>query len=535
MRKKLTKLLAISLALFLAISAAIPSSVTAAAGAEQIKQQIRRTYSKARSSFGRSFDGYCGTLTGYQLYYMGLTAGKDRQNGKDGYDNYCNQAYSSGGYRIKAYSGKRWTLLQALNHITENGTKDAYNILVGFESTPSRAGRRYGHSCVIHGIIDGRVYFMESYSAYINGTRYREGTPISCTIAEFAAYYKSTTTKFDGVIHFGAKDYADKCDTYATDFEALVLNETQLRSQPCADTADQDSRLLQTLQPGQTLRVTAVLENDLGEFWYRIDGKTTGYALAQALQVSHFLFDDVAIDGISAPAALRQGRNYQIKGKITTDNNSLYSVRSRVFALDGQRREPVITTSDLVEDSYYNLKNSTIADNLAFRELTPGSYRYELAAIIGSYYYGMGQLQIHWETVSLWNSDFQVTEKKSDAWKISFDACGGSLSVNRIAVVDGDNLGTLPAVQYDGQVFLGWFTQKDGGERISEQWQPEQDTTLYARWSTPEALEAAADRCWYVYTDGLTVMGCAEINGELYYFTVTDPSGLGSSVWTATH
>lgn len=533
MQKKLLKLLSFAMAAMIAVSVILPSSANAAGTtAAEITAQIKRTYSQCRKSFGRSFDGYCGTLTGYQLYYMGITTGRDRQNGKDGYDNYCSKTYSTGGYRIKAYSGKSWTLKEALNKITENGTKDAFNILVGFESTPSRAGRRYGHSCVIHGIIDGRVYFMESYGAYVNGKRYREGEPISCTIEEFCEYYRTTTTKFDGVIHFGAKDYADGCDRYPTSFEGVVLEQAELRSQPCLAREDSSSKLLGTLNPGDPVDVVGIIENNQGCFWYQITGATPGYVYAEQIQVSSFHYEDVTLKNISAPSALRQGRSYKIKGEIETKHNQLYTVRSQVFSLNGNTQEQVLSTVDMVEDTHYSLQNSAISQELAFRELLPGSYRYELAAVVGSYYFSLGQLQVQWETVPLWNSDFHVTEKKSDACQITFDECGGTVSVNRAAVVDGEPIGQLPTAQRGTEVFLGWYTDKEGGERITAEYLPEDDMTLYAHYSTPEELEAAADAFWYIYADGTTVIGCAEIDGVLYHFTAPDLIGLGGTLWT---
>ena len=75
MRRKLSKLISFVLAALLAVSVILPVNVNAGGiSAAEIKSQIKRTYSKCRSSFGRSFDGYCGTMTGYQLYYMGITA-----------------------------------------------------------------------------------------------------------------------------------------------------------------------------------------------------------------------------------------------------------------------------------------------------------------------------------------------------------------------------------------------------------------------------------------------------------------------------
>lgn len=533
MHQKLTKLISLAFAVLLMVSMVFPVNINAAGTTDSgLKAQIQRTYSKCRRSFGRSFDGYCGTLTGYQLYYMGITTDRDRQNGKEAYDRYCDESYSSGGYRIQAYSGKRWNLQQALNKITDNGKKDAYNILVGFESTPSRAGRRYGHSCVIHGIVDGMVYFVESYGVYLNGTRYREGTPIVCTIQEFSDYYASTTTKFDGVIHFGAKDYADGCHHYPTVFDGAILEDTELRSQPCTSAEDSASKLKNTMLAGDKVHVVSLVKNEQGVYWYRVEGPDSGYVRAEHVQVSSFLYDDVVLEEASTPAVLRQGKSFKLKGEIKAEHNQLYTVRSHVFSLENGSQKKVLATTDIVEDTRYNLHNSAISQDMAFRDLTPGSYRYELAAVVGSYYYDFGQLQIRWETVSLWNSDFQVTEKTSDAYKITFDACGGTASVNRTAVVDGDEIGQLPTANLGIEVFLGWFTQKEGGERITADYVPGKDMTLYARFSTAEELEASADSFWYLYSDGVTAIGCAQIDGVLYHFTAPDRTGLGGTLWT---
>ena len=526
MKNKLKKLFVLAISFILAFSAVFPVEVCAAgASGAKLKQQIKRTYSKARSSFGRSFDGYCGTMTGYQLYYLGLTATRDHQNGNEGYDLYCKQTHSSGGYRIQAYSGKRYTLRQALDAITDKGTKDAYNILVGFQSTPSRAGRKYGHSCIVYGIVDGQVYFVESYGVYLNGTRYREGAPIVCSIADFCEYYESTTTKFDGVIHFGAKEYADTCETYPTSLEAVATEAVDIMSQPSA--TETSSEKLGTLNIGQKVEVSGLCKNDLQEYWYQLD---QGYVPAQALEVSRFLYEDVTAQDIHAPTALRQGKSFGLQGSVQTQNNSLYSLRCQVFSLDGKRQDPVFTSADLVEGQEYSLKNSSISDAMSFRELPLGGYRLELAAVIGSYYFHQGQVAVQWQTLPLWSAQFRVTEKKTDACQITFDPGKGTTPVNRTTLVEGEALGTLPTAQKDQEIFLGWFTED--GERVTGEYVPQEDMTLYARFSTVRELEVTADKCWYLYADGITVMGCAQLDGELYYFTVSDPRGLSGMGFT---
>lgn len=525
MQKKLMKLLSLALVVLLTGSMFVPAR---AASVSQIVAYIELTYSQCRKAWGRSFDGYCGTLTGYELYYMGITAERRTQNGNEGYDRYCNQKQTSGGYGVKAYSAKQGNLEQTLNRITENGTKDVYNLLVGFQTTKTRAGQKYGHSCIIYGIIDGRVYFMESYGVTLNGKYFREGSAIDCTIHDFAKYYDHFAS-FEGVIYFGAAEYADECDEYPTNLEVLVTEDTVIRSQPCTAEIDESSELLAAAAEGDKLTVVALLENTEGEFWYRLAGEEAAYVPAEALQVSRFLYEDVTLEEVSAPSVLRQGRSFNIQGRINTESNELYTVRSQVFSLDAETKEQVFTTADVVENTHYELKNSDISRDLAFRELDAGSYRFELAAVIGSHYYD-GGVQVQWETVSLWNSDFRVTEEKSEAYQITFQPNGGTADLNQISVVAGEAVGTLPGAQKTGEVFLGWYTED--GTRVGEDFCPLDDVTLTARFNTPRELEAAADKFWYVYADGITAIGCAQIDGVLYYYTTADHSGLSGSVWT---
>lgn len=540
MRHRLFKLVSMALVLVLALLMITPGSAGAQnTTQEEIRQQIRRTYSKALSMFKRSsFDGYCGTLTGYQLYILGITSQPDLKNGKDGYDTYCKQKVSSGGYNVRAYPARSWTLREALDDITANGTRDAYNILVGFQATPSTRGGKYGHSCVIHAIIDGQVYFMESYAVKLNGRHYSEGAPISCSIADFCAYYKMTTTKFDGVIHFGAKDYVDLCHSFPSSFYGAALEAAQLRSQPCQEESDSRSQVLEELTPGQQLRIVGTVENTQGEFWYQVSGEVDGYVPAEVVQVRQFLFDDVTVEKIKAPTVLQFGKGYDIKGEILSDENSIFTLRSQVYRMGGEEVQQVCAVSDVVDGKSYNLSRSHISDELDLKGLTPGSYRYELAAVVGNYYYDNGQLQAQWETVSLWNSDFRVTENKREAVVITFEDDGQQLSLNSRALVAGEVVGVLPTLSRSGYIFRGWYTRPEGGEKIGEDSVLTENLIVYPQWSSVQVLEdslTSAGECWYLYVDGLSAMGCAQLDGTMYYFTNPDTIGHGGLVWTTAH
>ena len=107
--------------------AALPGSVSAAkvTRQESVTQEIRRIYEKCLELSGKeSFDGLCGMMTSLQLWQMGINSEHYGTNdGKMQYDMYAGMRVTSGGYHITAYPAADYTLLQALNEITRNGTR----------------------------------------------------------------------------------------------------------------------------------------------------------------------------------------------------------------------------------------------------------------------------------------------------------------------------------------------------------------------------------------------------------------------------
>lgn len=538
MCKKILRILSLALAFLLVVSAVIPAPATAATTkADEIKQQIRSTYKKARSYYGwNSFDGYCGAFVNAELYLLGITAQVIGTDGKDAYNAFHRKSITSGGYSVKAYPAKTYTLKSALNDITKNGTQDAYNILVGFEKTKSTLGRRYGHACVIHAILDGTVYFVESYDLTLKGRRYTEGTPISCSIQEFCDYYASTTTQLDGVIYFGLKTYADECTAYTTSAWASAAANGQVWSQPCESMVDDSSELVRELTVGEQLNVTGLYMNTAGEYWYELNGGESGYARCADISIRQLRFDDVTVVGASAPTVLVKGKPFHVKGTILSEMNEIYSVRARVYSLDGTQMTQVINATNMAESKCYDLNNSNISKKLTFRSLSAGRYRYELAAIVGNYYVEGGQLLTGWDTVSLWSADFLVVEEKTGVHTVTFDACGGISGLNQTVVAADQAVGTLPTAQRQGYVFLGWYTEAEDGQRISADTIPEGSTTYYAHWVSLEELRTGwldNGSCWYLYSDGVSTMGCIEVEGTLYSFSLVDPLGQSWMMWSA--
>lgn len=519
MTKTIHRIISIVLVMVLLVCV-LPQPESHAAQTEEyrITKLVESTYKAALKAVNRySFQGWCGAAVDWQVQMLGITTEVVGANGNDQYDKYKNQTYSTGGYRVKAYPASSYKLKSALNAISENGTKDAYNILVGFQKTNTTAGQKYGHVVFIYAILDGIVYFTESFSLSIGGKKYAEGACITATIDQFAASYDSWT-KLDGVISFGLKSYNDLCEPYAAYLYANVTEDTQLYAAPCYPEVDERSYPIRALKSGERLSVVGMFRNTEGEYWYQVEDAQTGYVRADLTTVEAMRYNDVTATGISAPTVHRQGNTYNVKGTISSTYNTICSVRGQVFTLTEDGMVHKMTTTAEVEDNRYSLSYSTISNRLAFRLLGVGSYRYELAVVVSNNYYADGELQTEWKTIKLYLSDFQVVKKTGGTVAVKYDACGGSSELNAAELPQGQTMNTLPEATREGYVFAGWYTAAEGGQMVTEDYVPAGNMTLYARW------EPANVSGWYEENgrlyyrmDGQRVSGFFQVDGVTYY------------------
>lgn len=519
MSKKILRILSVALALVLLIGV-VGQPETSAAQTEEyrISQQVESTYKAALKAVGRySFRGWCGAAVDWQLQMLGITTKVIGANGNDQFDQYKNEKYSSGGYRIQAYSSRGYTLKEALNAASENGTKDTYNILVGFQRTNTTAGQKYGHAVFIHAILDGIVYFTESFSITIGGKTYGEGKCVAVTIDQFANHYGRWTT-FDGIICFGTKSYTDLCEEFPAYLYATVTQDTQMYSAPCHPDVDDRSEPVRSLQNGERISVTGMFLNTEGEYWYRVEDYQTAYVRADETAVQSMRYDDVVASGISAPTVHQQGNTFNVKGSISSTYNQICSVRAQVFALTEEGLLHTLTTTAAVTENRYSLSYSTVSNRLAFRLLEEGNYRYELAVVVSNYFYADGELQTEWKTIKLYLSEFRVVSQTGDTATVTYDACGGAAELNAAELSQGQTLNTLPTASREGFRFLGWYTQAEGGEKVEEDYVVQGDMKLYARW---EAADASGwyeeDGRVYYLLEGQRITGFFQVDGVDYY------------------
>ena len=81
----------------------------------------------------------------------------------------------------------------------------------------------------------------------------------------------------------------------------------------------------------------------------------------------------------------------------------------------------------------------------------------------------------------------------ANTYTVTFDANGGNVSQTSAVTVAG-KLTSLPTPTYDGYDFLGWYTQKDGGDKVTTDTVFTVDSTIYAHWQNIPVIGVKLDK-----------------------------------------
>ena len=164
--------------------------------AEQIVAQINATYSEMRADRGYSYSGWCGQYVKDMLNYLGVGYyGSGSYNGNQWYYTLITDGVTRFGYKQVKYPGG-----DSLNNILADNGGVAYNIVLTFNAFYSSSSGYvpYGHVVFINAIIDGVVYFSESFTSRFSGA---EGSAQAKTFQQFVNYYYSYFGEPIGAIH----------------------------------------------------------------------------------------------------------------------------------------------------------------------------------------------------------------------------------------------------------------------------------------------------------------------------------------------
>lgn len=263
MKKKLTALLITIIILVL------PGSLSASAYDENLAAKVTENYKTALSLAERSsFYGNCNLATAYQLRAMGIyNYGLDYSGtGSSWYSHFKDVEETSGGYNVVTIGGAN-----CLYDLVKKYGSEIYNIVYCL-GTGGTSGST--HAMYIRAIINGNVYFADSFGTSYNKIYYPEGTCTVLPLSDFVAAYKRMNGNAYGCVYFTSngsehfsgssenpREWEEQTAPYTTGTYTVTASLLRIR-----DSATTDSESLGLIENGTTVTVTQIEEN-----W----GKTT--------------------------------------------------------------------------------------------------------------------------------------------------------------------------------------------------------------------------------------------------------------------
>lgn len=463
---------------------------------QQVSLEATESFEKSCVSANRlSFHGFCGLMVSHQMYNLGINRYLVVNDGNKQFDYYANRKKTTGGYSITPYYGELFTLQEALETISNNGKRTVRNILVGFEWTSTSAGEEYGHTVFINGIVDGKVYFVESFDCAIGGRTYLEGQLICVPIETFAQYFERWT-QFDGLIHFGGGTFEEVCPRRTTAVYVTARFDAVLRTQPCV-VGEWKCKEIRTVKAGERLLATALYEGDRGHY-YRVDTED-GSGFISAAAVSFFQVDaeDLSVENLQISETVTQGKAPQFGGSVISRMGSLSAVEVSVTNAQGKRAAYVLQSC---EGATARLEDMQAA--LQLEKLAAGWYTVEIYGE-SNYTVAQGEEAVdQYQKTLLVRQLLQVTKEQSGRQsqrlhqqiQEAFAPQGWFLQDGRWVYEEKE------------ETPEGWF-RKDGKWYLYENGQPK------SGW-----VEDAGAR-YFLDDTGAAVTGWQMIGSELRYFT----------------
>ncbi len=437
---------------------------------DRICNQITSTYRKTLAASGKeSLQGYCGMMAGWELYFLGITETAVTQNGNEMYDILSSSDQISEGYTPVCYPVEDYSLEAALNAVSYHGTKDVYNIILGFQWTNTEAGSLYGHVTVVHAILDGKVYFTEGFMTPFQSDPSR---PMICTIEEFANHY-DTWTKFEGLIHFDTGMTVAGCDSIACDLFVMAEDEITLLSKP--DFLDGEQ--CRIVPAGERLYASAMCRNMEGVLFYQIKEKDQVYYIP-AGQAKPVWFNDsqIQIQDSVFPERIGQGEHGTIAGTIKSKSISIANVAVGVVDQNG---DCVLSREVPVKGTSVDLK--VLDKAVDFSQLPEGSYTLSIYCDLENPYCINGEIIRNMHRVAVSQTVFGV----------GMDAVASR---------------AVPASS---------MTLQNGWQYQSGKWYYCENGSYRSGWFCDNGID------YYLLEDGSAATGWQEINGKNRYFSET--------------
>lgn len=163
--------------------------------------EVREAYAAVLKAANRKdFKGYCAMYVNRLLVHFGINVEYIKGDANRLYGIYSHMEETDGGYKIKLYPARQYSLEEALGTILAENDQPRH-IMAVFSKGVTEKGQEFGHVVYINCIANGQVVYSESSPYRVdNTTVVEQGEPLVCSVGEFAERYRYY--KADGVVWF---------------------------------------------------------------------------------------------------------------------------------------------------------------------------------------------------------------------------------------------------------------------------------------------------------------------------------------------
>lgn len=219
---------------------------------------------------------------------------------------------------------------------------------------------------------------------------------------------------------YGGSDsnyYISHCTSYPSSCQITLSRSATLYTQPTVTASFSNS--VATLDKGAVLSCPRIWQNSYGNCWYEViyDGASAYLSSAYADVTSYLC--SAAISDPSIPTIHQAGKSFVLSGLITADWGGLSEVSAKVLTGSGSTKMSQAVA--LSQQNHYQLKGSTIDDNMTFGKLAAGSYTYVVTATLRHYYYDGSALTSVKRSYELVHADFVVRSTVPPVGDINLD------------------------------------------------------------------------------------------------------------------
>lgn len=280
MKKKITALLILMIMLLSLFS------VSVSAYNSDLLQSITANYDSALAIAGRrSFYGRCNLATAYQLRAMGIYDGNLDYSGTGSswHTYFKDVSKTSGGYNIVTISGA-----DCLYDLVERYGNEIYNVAYSLGTGGSSGDE---HVLYIRAIIDGNVYFADSFGTSYNRKYYSEGTGTVLPLDSFVAEYKRMNGNAFGCVYFtkGETEHLagsrENPDDWANDDRRFIEGQYIVTSAilKVREKPNSHAQSIASIPNSEKITVTQITDN-----WGKVeyDGKTGWICLTYTQKLS---------------------------------------------------------------------------------------------------------------------------------------------------------------------------------------------------------------------------------------------------------